>query len=75
MQYVLDWRRRLVGPNQHGRMVGVEGTGLAVLHLLTGTVEAVNRRLVVGTVDPLVGGAELELGDLRVAFDGIDGGE
>ena len=75
MQDVLDRCRAVVAADQHGRVIGVEHVRLGVLHLLHGAVEAVDRRLVVGAADPLVAGAELELGDLVVALDGVEGGE
>src|SRR5262249_4540377 len=44
-------------------------------HLLLGAVKAVNRRLVVGSAEPAVGGPELELGEVGVAPYGVDRGE
>ena len=57
-------------------MIRVEGewqcaTGV----LLTRTVKALNRAAIVGTADPLVAGAELELRDFRLRLDRIQGGE
>ncbi len=75
VQYVLDRRRAVVRPDQHGRVVGVEREWLPVGHFLLGAVEAVERRPVVGPADPAVGGPELELGDVGVAFHGVECGE
>ena len=66
---------RVVLADEDGRVVGVERERLLVGHLLHGAVEAVDRRLVVGAADPLVRGAELELGDVVVALHGVDRGE
>ena len=75
VQHVLDRRRGVVGADEYDRMIGVEDMRVGVLHLLHRSVEAVNGRLVVGAADPFVGRPELELGDLVVALDGIEGGE
>jgi hypothetical protein len=75
VQQVLDRRRAVVRPDQHRRVVGVEGERLPVGHLLLGPVEAVDRRLVVGPVEPAVGGPELELGEVGIAFHGVERGE
>jgi len=56
-------------------VVGVEDVHVLVLHLLHRTVEAADRGLAVRAADPFVAGAELELGDVVVPLDGVEGGE
>ena len=75
MEHELDRGRGAVGADEHGRVVGVVDVHLLVRHLLHGAVEAVDRGLVVRAADPPVRGAELELGDVAVALDGVKGGE
>src|SRR5215475_946942 len=72
MQQELNGRRSVAGPDQYGRVIGlvreVRGAGGV---LLSGAVEAADRAAVMRTVDPPVGGAELELRELRVRLDGV----
>ncbi len=39
---------------------------------MAGAVEALDRRLVVGAVDPAVAGTELELGEARLPLDDVE---
>jgi hypothetical protein len=74
-QQELDRGGGVVLADEDRRVVGVERERLLMCHLLHGAEEAVDRRLVVRAVDPLVRGAELELGDVVVALHGVDRGE
>src|SRR4029079_15336649 len=75
VQHEFDRRRRVIGAHENGRMIGVERPRLPVGHLLHRPVETVDGRLVVRAADPPVGGAELELGDLRRRLHRVERGE
>ena len=61
VQQVLGRVRAGVGAEQDGRLAGVDRERLGARGvLLAGAVEALDRRAVVGAVDPAVAGAELE---------------
>lgn len=74
MQEVLGGVRAGVGAEQDGGLAGVQGEGgLAGAVLLAGAVEGLEGRAVVGAVDPVVGGAELERAEFGLGLDGVQG--
>jgi hypothetical protein len=65
-----------VGAEQDRRLARVDHERLAASGVFAaGGVEALDRRAVVGAVDPAVGGAELELGQLGLGLDQVERGE
>jgi hypothetical protein len=65
-----------VGAEQDRRLAGVDHERLAAAGVLAARgIEALDRRAVVGAVDPAVGGAELELRQLRLRRDQVQRGE
>src|SRR3954447_2000877 len=75
VEQVLHRRRCLVLPDQDGRVVGVHLGDVLVLQLLHRAVEPGERGSAVSAVEPAVGGTELELGDLGLGLDRIQGRE
>src|SRR5204863_9025201 len=72
---VLNWSRPVVGAGQDERVIGVELPRVRVGVLLAGAGEAAHRATAVRARDPRVGGAELELGQLPLVLDDVDGVE
>ena len=76
MQQVLGGVGAGVGAEQDRRLAGVELELLGAGRVLPARgVEALDRRAVVGPADPAVGGAELELRELRLRLDQVERGE
>ena len=72
VQHVLGRIRRLVVPEQHGRLAGIEHErDLARGVLLPGAPEALDGRAAVRPVDPAVRGAELEACERGVGLHGV----
>src|SRR5664279_1276142 len=68
--------RAVVVADQDGRVIGVKAEGFGSTGVfLTRTEETLDAGTVVGSVDPLVAGPELELRDLRLPLHGIEDGE
>ena len=75
VHYKLDRRWCMVLPNKDLGMVGVEQSDVLVGHLLHRAIEAGQLRPAVRAAHPGVGGPELELGNLVLTLDGVEGGE
>ena len=76
VQQVLRRVRAGVGAEQNGRLARVDLEALAAARVLAARrVEVLDRRAVVRTAEPAVGGTELELRQLRLLLDQIERGE
>jgi len=75
VQQVLGRVGALVGPEQQRGLAGVDLEGLGPGGVLgAGAEEALDRRAVVGPVDPAVGGAELEAPELGLLLEQVERG-